>query len=85
MIIEPPLAAGAVQLTVAVVLPAVAAPIAGAPGNTSGDTEFDRAEKSPAPEALIPATWNLTAVPATSPVMTKLVATGSAVVRRTPT
>ena len=76
MIADPPLA-GAVQVTVADALPAVAVPIAGTAGAVAaavGVTAFDAAENAPVPTALMAATWNLTAVPLTRPVTTRLVA-----------
>ena len=56
---EPPLLAGAVQVTVAEALPAVAVPMVGAPGTVAGAvgvTEFDGAEAAPVPTELIAAT-----------------------------
>ena len=80
MIADPPLA-GAVQLTVADASPAVAVPIAGAAGAVAaaaGVTALDRSEKALVPIAFVAWTWNLTAVPLTSPVTTRLVAAASA-------
>ena len=60
------------------------APIVGSSGHhVRRATKSDRA-RSLRVERLIAATWNLTAVPVTRPVTTKLVGTGSAVVRRAP-
>ena len=55
----PPLEAGAVQVTVAEALPAVAVPMVGAPGTVAGAvgvTELEAAEAGPVPTALIAAT-----------------------------
>ena len=41
---EPPLEAGAVQVTVAELTPAVAVPMVGAPGGVAGVTALDWAE-----------------------------------------
>ena len=63
---------GAVKLTVALALPAVAVTPVGAPGTVIGDvgvTLFDEAELTLEPTALIATTVKLYAVPFTSPVM----------------
>ena len=78
MRVEPPFPGGAVQVTVAVVLPAVALPIVGASGSTSGVAGSDRAEKAPMPLLLLAATWNLTALPLTKLVTTRLFASADA-------
>ena len=53
---EPPLLTGAVNVTVAWALPAVAVPIVGAPGTLIGVTLFDAAEAAPVPAALVAVT-----------------------------
>jgi hypothetical protein len=60
---EPPLLEGAVQVIVALALPAVAVPMVGAPGTVGvgvieleGVTELEAAEFGPVPTALIAAT-----------------------------
>ena len=67
---------------IVVALKAEAAPITGAPGAVAGGatgvTEFDRAEKAPAPTPLVACTWNWYAVPLVRPVTTRLVAVGPA-------
>ena len=74
---DPPLA-GTVHRTVAEVGPAAAAtPMIGAAGAVAaaaGATALDDAEKALVPIALVAATWNVTAVPLTRPVTTRLVA-----------
>src|SRR6478609_7611881 len=80
---EPPLVP-AVHRTVAEALPRVAVPIVGAAGAVAGVTEFDRAERAPAPAAFTAATWKRYAVPLVSPVTTRLVAAAPAG-RRAPT
>src|SRR6476659_2496467 len=78
---DPPVA-GAVHRTVAEVGPAAAAtPMIGAPGAVAaaaGVTTLDDAEKALVPMALMAATWNVTGVPLTSPVTTRLVAPATA-------
>ena len=60
MIAEPPLEAGAVNVTVACALPAVAVPIVGTPGKVAnGVTLFDAAELLPVPIALVAFTLNV--------------------------
>jgi len=56
VIAEPPSLAGAVNVTVAWALPAVAVPIVGAPGRAEGVTEFDAALAGPVPMVLVAAT-----------------------------
>jgi hypothetical protein len=56
VIAEPPLLAGAVKVTVAWALPAVAAPIVGAPGTVAGVTLFEAAEAGPVPTPLVAVT-----------------------------
>jgi hypothetical protein len=77
VIADPPLFAGAVQVTVACALPAVAVPIVGAPGAliaARGVTADDRVENAPVATALTAATSNVYAVPFVSPAMIVLVA-----------
>ena len=45
--VAPPLLAGGVKLTVALALPALAVPIAGAPGTVAGVTLLDAADAAP--------------------------------------
>ena len=49
----PPFDAGAVKLTDACPFPAVAVPMAGAPGTVAGVTEFDAEEASPVPTLFV--------------------------------
>ena len=56
MIGAPPVSVGAVQLTVAEALPAVAVPIVGAAGAVAGVTLLEAAEAGPVPAALVAAT-----------------------------
>ena len=67
MIAEPPLDTGAVKVTVACELPAVAAPIVGAPGTVLGVTLFDAADGVPTPAMLVAVTVNVYAVPLARP------------------
>jgi hypothetical protein len=53
VIAAPPLLAGAVNVTVACALPAVAVPSVGAPGIVAGVTLFDAAEARPVPTAFL--------------------------------
>jgi hypothetical protein len=67
----PPSLAGAVKLTVACALPAVAVPIVGAPGAVAGAigvTAFDAADGGPVPTLLLAVTVNVYGVPFASPV-----------------
>jgi hypothetical protein len=59
VIAEPPLEPGGVNVTVACALPAVAAPIVGAPGTVAGVTLFDAAEGNPAPAMFVAVTVNV--------------------------
>ena len=68
MIGLPPFEAGAVKLTVACALPAVAVPIVGAPGTVAGVTLFEAAEAGPVPIALVALTVKVYTVPFVSPV-----------------
>jgi hypothetical protein len=70
----PPFDAGAVQVTVACPLPAVAVTPVGGPGTVTGVTEFDGAEAGPAPAALLATTVNVYEVPLVSPVTIAVVA-----------
>ena len=75
MTADPPLSAGAVQVTEACALPAVAVPIVGAPGTVAGVTELladDAALVVPAP--LVAVTVKVYAVPLVRPVTMQLVA-----------
>ena len=56
MIVEPPLDVGAVQVTVAWPLPAVAATLVGAPGAAAGVTLLEAAEAAPVPAELVAVT-----------------------------
>jgi hypothetical protein len=80
---EPP-SAGAVQVTVADALPAVAAPITGAAGAVTGAdgvTAADRADTGPGPTALTADTSNVYAVPLVRAPITVLVTLPTVVVR----
>ena len=68
MIALPPLLAGAVKVTDACALPAVAVPIVGAPGTLAGVTLFDAADAAPVPTAFVAVTVNVYAVPLVRPV-----------------
>ena len=68
MIGLPPLLAGAVKLTVACPLPAVAVPIVGAPGTVLGVTGLDAAEAGLLPAAFVATTVKVYAVPFVRPV-----------------
>jgi hypothetical protein len=59
VIVLPPLFVGAVQLTVAVVLPAVAVTAVGAPGSAFGVTALDGDEAGPVPLAFVADTVNV--------------------------
>jgi hypothetical protein len=50
---EPPVLAGAIQLTVAEAFAAVAVPMVGAAGTVAGVTELDAADAAPVPAALM--------------------------------
>jgi len=67
VIADPPLDAGAVNVTVACALPAVAVPMVGAPGTVSGVTLLDAADGAPTPTALVAVTLNVYAVPLARP------------------
>ncbi len=53
---DPPFEVGAVQETVAVVLPGVAVPMVGAPGTVGTVTEFDGGDEALVPTALVAVT-----------------------------
>ena len=79
VIVSPPLEAGCVKATVAVVDPvAVAVPIVGAPGTVRGVTEDDAVEKLPLPAALMARTWKMYGVPLAKPVTVTDVAVDAA-------
>lgn len=59
---------GAVKLTVAVVLPATADPIDGAPGTVAGTTLLEAAEAAPVPTAFVAVTVKVYALPFVRPV-----------------
>ena len=65
---EPPLEAGAVNVTVACALPPVAVPMVGAPGTVAGVTLLEAADAGPAPTAFVAVTVNVYAVPLARPV-----------------
>lgn len=69
---DPPLLAGAVNVTLAVVLPAVALPMVGAPGAVAavGVTLFDSADAALDPTLLTAWTWIVRATPADIPAKT---------------
>ena len=68
MIGEPPLLPGAVKLTVAWALPAVAVPIVGAVGTVAGVTLFDAADGALLPIALVAIAVQVTGVPLVKPI-----------------
>ena len=59
MIAEPPFDAGAVNVTDACALPAVAAPMVGASGTVRGVVLFDAAEADPVPAEFVAVTVNV--------------------------
>jgi hypothetical protein len=67
-VIVAPLLAGAVQMTVACVLPALAATVVGTPGAVDGVTEFDAVDCALVPTLLVAVTLNVYAVPSVNPV-----------------
>jgi len=69
-IADPPLLAGAVKLTVALLFAAVALPMAGAPGAPRGVTLLEAAEAAPVPAALMAVTVKVYGVPLLSPLTT---------------
>ena len=64
----PPLPAGAVNVTTALALPAVAVPIVGAPGTVAGVTLLEAAEGAPAPTLLVAVAVKVYDVPLVSPL-----------------
>jgi hypothetical protein len=62
------LLAGAVKLTVALLFPAVAVPIVGAPGTVAGVTLLEAADAAPVPTPLVAVTVKVYAVPLLSPL-----------------
>ncbi len=66
---EPPLLTGAVKVTVACPLPAVAVPIVGASGTVEGVTELDTADAVLVPTAFVAVTVKVYVVPFVRPVM----------------
>ena len=68
MIADPPLLAGAVNVTLACALPAVAVPMVGAPGTVAGVTLLDVLDAGPVPTALVAVTVKVYAVPLVSPL-----------------
>jgi hypothetical protein len=64
---EPPLLTGAENVTEACALPAVAAPIVGAPGTVAGVTLFDAADAGPVPTPFVAMTVKVYAVPFVRP------------------
>ena len=70
----PPLADGAVKLTVACPLAATADTPVGAPGTVAGVAAADGAEAGPVPDALVAVTVNVYAVPFVRPLTVQLVA-----------
>jgi len=68
---DPPLLAGAVKVTVALVFPTVAVPIAGAPGTVAGVTLLEAADASPVPTLLVAVTVKVYCVPFVSPLIVR--------------
>ena len=64
----PPVLAGAVKLTVALLFPAVAVPMAGAPGTVAGVRLLDAAEAALVPALLVAVTVKVYGVPFVSPL-----------------
>jgi hypothetical protein len=62
------LLAGAVKLTIALLLPAVAVPMVGAPGTVAGVTLLEAAEAAPVPTPLVAVTVKVYGVPLLSPL-----------------
>ena len=67
---DPPLPAGAPKLTVALLFPAVAVPMAGAPGKVAGMTLLEAAEAVPVPTLFVAVTAKVYGVPLLSPLTT---------------
>jgi hypothetical protein len=72
--VTPATGAGAVQLTEAWLLPAVAITADGAPGKPEGVTAFDGADAGPVPRAFVAVTVKVYAVPLTRPPTVAVVA-----------
>ena len=68
MIADPPVDNGALQVTVACVLLAVAVTLVGAPGTVAGVTAFDALDDSPVPTLFVGTTPNVYDVPFVSPM-----------------
>jgi len=64
----PPVLDGAVKLTVALLFPAVAVPVVGAPGIVAGVTLLEAAEALPVPTLLVAVTVKVYDVPFVSPL-----------------
>jgi hypothetical protein len=81
LIVDPPLEAGAAQLTVAAALPAVTALITGAPGTVTaaGITALEGAEAGPVPTAFVAETMKVYDVPLINSVTVVVVAVPGAV------
>src|SRR6476619_4497598 len=85
---EPPVLAGAVHVTVADALPAVAVPMVGAPGAVAaaaGVIVLELVEAALVPIALVAVTTKCTGVPVARALTTRLVVVPSGVARRAPT
>jgi len=67
---DPPLPTGAPKLTVALLFPAVAVPMAGAPGTVAGMTLLETADAIPVPTLLVAVTAKVYGVPLLSPLTT---------------
>jgi hypothetical protein len=80
---DPPLLAGAVQLTTAEALPRTGIPMVGAPGTPTGVTEAERADEALLPTALTATTPNVYVVPLVRPVTVMLIAVAGAWTVRT--
>ena len=73
MIAKPPFEAGALNETVAWLLPGAALVMVGAPGTVAGVTVFDAVDGALVPTALVAVTVQLTGVPFVRPVTTIVV------------
>jgi len=65
---NPPVPEGAVKLTVALLFPAVAVPMVGAPGIVAGVALLEAADGAPVPTLLVAVTVKVYAVPFVSPL-----------------
>jgi hypothetical protein len=81
---EPPLDAGAVQLTVACAFPPLAVTPVGAPGTVAGVTDAEGAEAGPVPTAFDAVTVKVYAVPFASPLTVAVVVVPFGVVAAEP-